>query len=147
MIMAIFVCSVCSHLEFTPEVPQQCPVCGSPAGKFERNDRVFEESAEKSKEAAVKHVPSVTVNRECMLIPNMSCMDIIVRIGATLHPMETAHFIRYIDCYADNAWVSQARLSPGVYPAAVFHLKRPATNVTIVENCTIHGYWKTELKL
>lgn len=144
--MQVFICSVCGHLEFNQK-PSQCPVCGSPADKFNRNDRVFEESAEKSKEAAVKHIPMVVVNKECKLIPDKSCVDVVVRIGATLHPMDPAHFIKFIDCYIDSVWVSQIILSPGVYPAGVFHLKSTGANLAIVENCTIHGYWKTDLTL
>jgi superoxide reductase len=144
--MPVFICSVCGHLEF-PSQPVKCPACGSPAEKFSRNDRVFEESAEKSKEAAAKHIPSVIVNRECNLIPEQSCVDAIVRIGAALHPMDDAHYIRFIDCYIDNTWIARTTLSPGVYPAGVFHLKRSGSNLTIVENCTIHGYWKTDIKL
>jgi len=144
--MSVFICSVCGHIEFT-EVTTSCPSCQSPADKFTRNDRIFEESAEKSKEAAFKHIPSITINRKCMLIPDQSCVDITVRIGATLHPMEAAHFIRFIDCYVDDAYIARMTLTPGVFPAGCFHLKRPGSNVKVVENCTIHGYWKTEMSL
>ena len=144
--MEVYRCLDCGHLEFSAK-PSKCPVCAAPADKFIRNDRVFEESAEKSKEAAVKHVPAVTVNKACGLIPDQGCIDVIVRIGATLHPMEDAHFIRFIDCYVDNAFISRIILTPGVFPAGCFHLKKPGTSVAVVESCSIHGYWKTEINL
>ncbi|MBN1307868.1 MAG: hypothetical protein JXA18_08125 [Chitinispirillaceae bacterium] len=144
--MSVFICSVCGHIEFK-EVSAPCPFCHAPIDKFTRNDRIFEESAEKSKEAAFKHIPSVTINKNCTLIPDQSCVDSIVRIGATLHPMETAHFIRFIDCYVDGSYVSRITLTPGVFPAGCFHLKKLGANVTVVENCNIHGYWKTEMSM
>jgi len=124
-----------------------CPVCKAPAEKFYSNARIFEESAEKSKEAAIKHIPAITVNKKCGLIPEDSCVDIIVRIGATLHPMESTHFIQFIDCYVDDKFVSRVALTPGVFAAGCFHLKTPGSKVMIVENCNIHGYWKKEENL
>lgn len=141
--MNIFICGMCGHLEFG-SLPDQCPVCKSPKEKYTRNDRVFEESSEKSKEAAIKHIPSITLNNACGLIPEQSCMDVIVRIGATLHPMETAHFIQFIDCYVDEKYVSRIMLGPQVYAAGCFHLKTSEKKVTIVENCNVHGYWKSD---
>jgi superoxide reductase len=141
--MSVYICSVCGHIAFNA-VPSECPVCKAPAEKYTQNDNVFIESAEKSKEAAVKHIPSLTINKKCGLIPEQSCVDIIVRIGATLHPMETAHFIQYIDCYVDDQFVSRVHLSPAVFAAGCFHLKTSGSKVTIVENCNVHGYWKKE---
>jgi desulfoferrodoxin-like iron-binding protein len=144
--MAIFICSVCGHIEFG-KAPDKCPVCMSPQEKYAQNDNVFIESEEKSKEAAIKHIPSVTINKECKLIPELSCADIIVRIGKAIHPMEAAHYIRFIDCYVDDAYVSRVMLSPGVFAGACFHLKTKGNKVRIVENCNIHGYWQLEGQL
>ena len=144
--MSVYICSVCGHVEFA-EVSAMCPVCKAPKEKYSRNDRVFEESAEKSKEAAIKHIPAVTVNRKCGLIPDQSCVDITVRVGTALHPMESAHFIQFIDCYVDDKHVSRVLLTPGVFAAGAFHLKTPGSKVKVVENCNLHGYWKTEVDL
>ena len=83
--MSLHVCNVCGHIEFGA-VPDQCPVCFSSKDKFAQNDHIFTEAAEKSKEAAVKHIPFISVKKTCGLIPEESCVDIIVRIGETLHP-------------------------------------------------------------
>jgi superoxide reductase len=144
--MHVYICTICGHIEFA-ETATICPVCHSPADKFIRNDRIFEESAEKSKEGAVKHIPAITVNKKCGLIPEQMCLDVIVRIGATLHPMESAHFIQFVDCYVDGKYVSRIMLTPGVFAAGCFHLKAPGSKVTIVENCNLHGYWKSEVSL
>jgi desulfoferrodoxin-like iron-binding protein len=127
--------------------PDNCPVCGAPKTSLKQNDTVFTDAEEKSREAAVKHVPSVTVNKQCGLIPDMGCIDIIVRIGETLHPMEEAHYITFIDCYVDEKYVSRVYLSPGVYAAAVFHLKTAGSKVQVVENCNKHGHWMTQVDI
>ena len=97
---------MCGHIEFV-NLPDTCPGCTSPKEKYVQNDKVFIESEEKSKEAAIKHIPSVTINKECKLIPELSCVDIIVRIGKALHPMEAAHYIRFIDRYVDDRYVRE----------------------------------------
>jgi desulfoferrodoxin len=144
--MAQFKCSVCGYISFTSK-PIRCLVCNSPAEKFDRNDRIFEESSERSKEAAVKHIPAIAINKKCGLIPEESCVDVTVRIGEKLHPMESAHFISFIDCYTDDEFVSRVQLTPGVFAAACFHIKSKASKVTVVERCNLHGYWKTEVSL
>jgi superoxide reductase len=142
--MKIFICQVCGHIEFN-SAPENCPVCF--AKKFTQNDSVFEESMEKSSEGAVKHIPDVKINKECGLIPESACTDILVRIGETLHPMMENHFIQWIDCYLDEKYVSRIMLTPDMNPSVVFHLKTEGSKVTIVENCNIHGYWKTDTNL
>jgi superoxide reductase len=117
------------------------------AEKFTQNDRIFEESAEKSKEAAIKHIPAITVTKKCGLIPEASCVDINVRIGAVLHPMELAHYIQFIDCYVDSTYVARVMLTPGIFAAGCFHLKTTGSKVVIIEKCTIHGYWKSDVNL
>ena len=142
--MNIFICQKCGHIEFN-SAPQNCPVCN--ATQFKQNDKVFDESMEKSREGAVKHIPKVQIVQKCGLIPEESCIDIIVRIGETLHPMMENHFIQFIDCYVDEKYVSRIFLTPDMNPAVILHLKSNGSKVAIVENCNIHGYWKTEANL
>jgi superoxide reductase len=144
--MNIFICGKCGHIEFG-QAPSQCPVCYSPASSFKQNDAVFKESEEKSKEAAIKHVPAITVNKQCGIIPETGCMDVVARIGKTLHPMEEKHFINFIDCYVDDKHVGRAFLTPRLNPAACFHLKAFGAKVTIVEFCNLHGYWIADMAL
>jgi superoxide reductase len=87
------------------------------------------------------------VNATCGLIPENDWVNVIVRIGAALHPMEEKHFIRFIDCYLDQNYIGRVLLTPGLNPAACFHLKTKGTAVIVVENCTIHGYWMVEQPL
>ena len=146
--MKIYICTVCGHISFG-NAPEKCPVCQAPKEKYQQNDQVFVESQKKSPEAEVKHIPSVVINKTCGLIPDMGCVDVLIRIGATLHPMEEKHFIQFIDCYLDGQFVQRVELTPnGVYPAACIHLKKKdAKKITVVENCNIHGYWMKEVSL
>jgi superoxide reductase len=138
----IYLCSTCGYVSFST-APEQCPVCGSPADKFDQKDNLFTESQEKSPEAAVKHIPVVTVVKECKLVGG-SCVDVLVKIGEVAHPMEEKHFIQFIDCYVDDRFIARMHLTPQSYAAAVFHLKTTGSKIRVVEHCNIHGWWQTE---
>jgi superoxide reductase len=145
--MKIFICQMCGHLEFDA-APEKCPVCGAPKSSFKQNDDIFNESAAKSPEAAVKHIPALTVNKSCLLIPEQTCADVLFRIGKTLHPMEEKHFIQWVDCYVNNKYVERVFFTPnGVNPAGCFHFRIALGSVTIVENCNLHGYWKADVSV
>jgi superoxide reductase len=144
--MKIFVCGVCGHIEFK-EAPDKCPACGAPRSQFKQNDKVFEEAAAKSKEAAVKHIPAVQVNHVCGLVPENDCIDLVVRVGETLHPMTPEHHIQFIDCYLDHVYAGRMLLTPAMNPAVIFHLKDKGAKVQIVEFCNLHGHWMSEAAL
>ena len=142
--MDLYVCQKCWHVEVNAK-PDACPACGG--SQFVQNNRVFEEAAEKSAEGAVKHIPSIQVNKECGLIPENDCIDILVRVGETLHPMTAEHYIQFIDCYVDGKYVARANLTPDVNPSVIFHLKSGGSKVQIVEACNLHGHWMAEADL
>lgn len=145
--MNLFICKGCGYVAFNA-APEKCPVCGAPKEAFNQNDNVFIESEENAKEAAVKHIPSIKVIKECGLIPEAPCLDVLVRIGETLHPMVEEHFIQFIDCYVDDKYVSRVLLTPGVHASGLFHIKvEGAQKIRIVEVCNKHGYWQAEADL
>jgi len=145
--MKLFICKVCGHIEFD-NLLETCPVCGSPKEQFTQNDDVFKQSKAKSPEAETKHVPAVTVNKMCKLATPQSCVDINVKIGEVIHPMEEKHYIHFVDAYQDGKFIARTEFAPlKVYPATSFHLKDASGKVTIVENCTVHGYWMTDVNL
>ena len=144
--MNIHVCNSCGHVEFN-EAPESCPVCASPKSSYKHNDNVFVESAERSKEGAVKHIPQIKVNKVCGLVPENDCIDVIVRVGETLHPMTDEHYIQFIDCYVDHEYRARTHLTPDMNPAVIFHLKNTTGKVQIVESCNLHGLWKAEADL
>jgi len=145
--MSVYICQICGHIEFN-SAPENCPVCWSAKDQFIQNDKIFRESEEKSPEASVKHIPSMIIEKKCGLIPEEACIDVHVRVGKTLHPMEEKHHIKFIDCYVDKKFAGRAFLNPEfLNPAAAFHLKVQTGEITIVENCNIHGYWLAEENL
>lgn len=141
--MSVFICKGCGHVAFGG-APDKCPVCGAPKDYFNQNDKIFEESAAKSKEGAVKHIPSVKINKDCGMVPENDCIDILVRVGETLHPMTAEHYIQFIDAYVDHKYVSRAYLTPAMNPAVIFHLGNTSGKVQIVASCNLHGLWQAE---
>ncbi len=144
--MNLFICQVCGHLEFD-NAPENCPVCGAPKEKYQQNDNIFKESKENSPEAESKHIPSISIEKECGLIKEEGCTDVFVRIGETLHPSTDSHFIQFVDCYQDGEFIGHAQFTPDIHPATCFHLKKDSGTITIVENCNIHGYWMKEISV
>lgn len=63
-----------------------------------------------------------------------------VTVGSTLHPMEAAHYIEWIEMTADGKDYRQF-LKPGDEPTATFMID--ATEVTAREYCNVHGLWKS----
>jgi len=65
-----------------------------------------------------------------------------VSVGAVLHPMETKHWIQWIELVADGVSYTKF-LNPGDTPVAEFCIQ--ASKVTAREYCNLHGHWKAEL--
>jgi superoxide reductase len=144
--VSIFVCSVCGHVEFGA-APASCPVCHSSQDQFKRNDSVFKEAAAQSAELPVKHIPEISVTRSSKLINEVPTKDVSVRIGKSLHPMEEAHHIQWIDCYVDNRYISRTLLTPGSHPAVSYYPAINGAKIRIVEHCNLHGHWQAEMSL
>lgn len=63
-----------------------------------------------------------------------------VQVGAVPHPMESTHWIQWVELVADG--ISYTRfLNPGDAPEAEFCIAE-AKNVVAREYCNIHGHWK-----
>jgi superoxide reductase len=144
--MSIFVCPVCGHVEFGA-APAACPVCHAPKDKFISNDTLFTDAQAASSELPVKHVPVISVDKTSTLIKEKPTKDIAVRIGQTLHPMEEAHHIQWIDCYVDDRYISRLLLTPGAEPAVNYFPKISGSKTRIVEHCNLHGHWQAEMAI
>jgi len=62
-----------------------------------------------------------------------------IAVGSVAHPMETQHFIEWIELVADGR-VYRHNLEPGKAPEATFSIK--ADKVSAREYCNLHGPWK-----
>ena len=62
-----------------------------------------------------------------------------VSVGSVAHPMESSHYIEWIEIIVNGKAYRQF-LSPGDAPEAVFKVE--AQTVTAREYCNLHGLWK-----
>ncbi|MFC1546421.1 desulfoferrodoxin family protein [bacterium] len=141
-----FVCGVCGYVSINGSAPEKCPVCGSPKTAFQQK-----EGAVKTEQDEVslseKHTPVIMIEKKCGLIPE-GCIDVNVKIGEVIHPMEKEHYIMAIDFYLDNEYLSRLYLTPeNLNPAAGLHLKSKAGKLAIIEHCNKHGAWIKETDL
>ncbi len=63
-----------------------------------------------------------------------------VTVGSTIHPMEEAHYIEWIELTADGKSCKQY-LEPGDEPVAKFEVD--AEEVSAREHCNVHGLWRS----
>lgn len=70
--------------------------------------------------------------------------EVEVRVGEKLHEMIPAHFIDWVDLYADDIFLTKFILTPNFTQpiCKVFlTLNRPA-NFRAIEHCNLHGLWE-----
>jgi len=119
----VFKCNLCGNIVEVLHVGgAELVCCGQP----------MELLAEKTStdEGAEKHVPVVENTED----------GVKVTVGATAHPMETAHYIEWIEIIADGK-VYKKFLNPGDAPEAEFSIS--ADNIIARAYCNIHGLWKS----
>jgi superoxide reductase len=139
-----FVCDHCGYVSINGSAPKVCPVCFTTA--FKENDNALKTASDEA-DKAEKHSPVIVVNKQCGLIPE-GCIDVHVKVGSVLHPMEKEHYITWIDFYLDNEFISRVSLTPEkVNPGAGLHLKVSTGKITAVEHCNMHGSWISEKEL
>jgi len=117
----------------------KCNVCGNivevihnGAGELVCCGQLMELLAEKTSEdeGKEKHVPVVEKNSD----------GVIVKVGSTAHPMESEHYIEWIEVVTEHR-TYRKNLEPGGAPEAEFILE--AEHVKIRAYCNVHGLWKS----
>ena len=144
-----YVCGICGFVSIDGSAPEKCPVCGAPKSKFTEKADALKTSKDVATigESEKKHIPQITVNKKCGLIPS-GCVDVSVKVGEIIHPMLPEHFIMHIDYYIDNKYVARLILSPDkLNPAGTIHLKGAGSKIQAVELCNVHGAWFNETSL
>lgn len=147
--MKTFVCQICGHIAFD-QAPVECPVCGMPIENFENEpDAVrMPSDPENPDETEKEHIPVIEVKRECGLDSDIPCIDVHVRVGETMHVMESEHLIDFIDLYINKRYVTRISLTRKVlYPAARFHLNVDEGVITALARCNVHGYRMSRVNL
>jgi superoxide reductase len=119
--LEIYKCETCGNIvELFHVGGGELVCCGSPMTLQTAN------TVEASRE---KHVPVIERGEG----------TITVKVGSVPHPMESVHFIEWIELIADGK-VHRAMLKPGAAPEATFAVT--AEEVTAREYCTLHGHWQ-----
>ena len=81
--------------------------------------------------ATEKHVPVIEIGAD----------SITVKVGSVPHPMESSHYIEWIELIADGQ-VYRQFLNPGEAAEATFNVT--ASAVTAREFCNLHGHWSAQ---
>lgn len=119
--LEIYKCETCGNIvELFHVGGGELVCCGSPMTLQVAN------TVDASKE---KHVPVI----------ERGDGTITVKVGSIAHPMESVHYIEWIELIADGK-VYRAMLKPGDAPEATFAVT--AEKVTAREFCTLHGHWE-----
>lgn len=142
MKMKGLVCRTCGHIEFG-EAPNRCPVCDAKKGLFSEQDVIKTETDVGLK---AKHLPVIETDGRCGSASEGGT-DIRANIGSVPHPMELKHHIRWVDFYVDREWLCRVHLTPGCNAAASAHIRPVSGRVSVIELCSIHGYWLSELQI
>ncbi len=116
----IYRCAICGNIvEVHHAGAGELVCCGQPMTLLQANTE--DASTE-------KHVPVIVRDGE----------NIIVKIGDTPHPMESAHYIEWVTLVSENK-TKTVYLSPGDQPEAIFCTS--SEPVTAYEYCNLHGLW------
>ncbi len=146
--MKTYVCKKCGYVAFN-DAPEHCPVCWAPKEQFSEDANAIKKPADPANlnDMEKKHIPVVTINRQCGLA-GPGCVDANIKVGSVLHVMESKHFIMYIDVYLDYAFIARYHMVPEkLNPVLGIHLKVAQGNLTVLENCNVHGRWVSEVQL
>ncbi len=109
-------------------------ICG-PDEKMMCCHEEMEKLSANTKEAATeKHMPTVEFEKG----------QLKVCVGENIHPMESGHFISFIQVELDQQILRQ-HLKPENEPIATFEIGNYHGKVSVYSYCNLHGLWKTEL--
>ena len=117
----IYVCDLCGNVIEVLEAAGGVLVCCGQDMTLRK-----ENTTDVAKE---KHVPVATVNGTIATI----------QVGSVAHPMESQHYIVWIELQQKNK-VQRIYLKSGEAPQAVFVVE-PDAPVTVRAYCNLHGLW------
>ncbi|MBU5575378.1 MAG: desulfoferrodoxin [Candidatus Aenigmatarchaeota archaeon] len=121
----VYKCQICGNIVSVMHAGIGILVCcGQPMVLLK--EKIEEEGKE-------KHLPVVTINKN----------NIHVKVGSIEHPMESNHYIEWIEVITENKKYIKF-LSPGSKPEADFEIKDKI--IAVREYCNVHGLWKKIVK-
>jgi len=141
----LHVCDMCGHVEFGT-APEFCPVCHAEE-RFSPKDSIFSEAMAKLKDGGTKHTPVIRVQEKPTLVTDVPCKEVLVRVGQTMHEMDNANHIHFVDFYLDGAFFTRFFASPHMQPAVALFVVGNAARIRAVSYCNMHGFWQAEASL
>ncbi|MBL7050798.1 desulfoferrodoxin [Candidatus Woesearchaeota archaeon] len=118
----VYKCDICGIIvEILHEGVGEIVCCNKPM-------RLITENTEDA--AQEKHVPVIEKTET----------GIKVNVGSIEHPMDSDHYIEWIEVIADGK-VYRQYLSPGDTPMAEFNIT--SNNIEVRAYCNLHGLWKS----
>ena len=121
--MEVYKCKVCGNIVTVLHAGMgQLVCCAHPMTLME---------AKTEDSATEKHVPYIEKTDK----------GVLVKVGQNQdHPMESEHYIEWIQVIADDL-ILRKFLKSGDKPQAEFEIT--ADNITAMEYCNVHGLWTT----
>ena len=117
----VYKCNVCGNIvEMIHAGAGELVCCGQPMEL--KQAKVEEEGTE-------KHRPVIERTE----------VGVIVKVGSIEHPMETEHYIEWIELITEHR-VYRKNLEPGQEPVAEFCVE--AENLSARAYCNVHGLWE-----
>jgi len=118
----IYKCKVCGNIVEVLHAGEGTLICCGQKMEMEK-EKLLDEGKE-------KHVPIIEKNG----------VSIKIKVGSVLHPMESSHYIEWIELIADGV-VYRKFLTANDSPEAEFMVK--AINIESRAYCNLHGLWKS----
>jgi superoxide reductase len=129
----IYKCNVCGNMvEVAHSGIGQLVCCGQPMELLaEKNQDEGQESpSPKATAIEEKHIPIIEKTET----------GVKVKVGSFSHPMETTHYIEWIEIIFGDK-VGRKYLQPGEAPEAEFSVQ--ADNISARAYCNVHGLWQS----
>ena len=122
----IYKCEICGNIvEVVHQGVGELVCCGQAMKLMKENT---EDAAQE------KHVPIVERDGN----------KVTVKVGSVAHPMETEHYIEWIEIkMVDAGRIAKRYLKPGDAPEVEFHTREG--DIEVRAYCNLHGLWKAQI--
>lgn len=95
-----------------------------------------------------KHFPVITTPPR---VKKGQCFDVTIEVGKLLkHPNEPAHYIDFIDLYADHTYLARLDLTPQKTSPIMkicLSLDHIHEKLRAFAHCNIHGVWESQARI
>lgn len=124
IINQIYKCNICGNIVEVVHVGGGTLVCCG-----QDMELLTEKTQDEGKE---KHMPVIEQEGD----------EIIIKVGSVAHPMESSHYIEWIELMVGEQ-VFRQYLKSGDEPKAIFVISDNNQKVSVRIYCNIHGLWKS----